>query len=344
MTISNGNNCAKPWVLAACAGALLLALSPFASADDSARVSAVASGAILRGTPGAGMDVQQRMRAELRAVMTELVEAGAFGDQPSQQISLAVETPGERVNTLGLLVDSAHAHRDGLHVFGVTPGGGAERIGLRAGDVVVAMNGHSLTDNANAASDLRRGVDLLPDGGVLAFDVRRGGRALALSGALTSVYLPPMRLTVGSGTQLASNAGVDMAAVATATSTGETTASTSGCGRISDFDSAPRQQKLHGAKIISIDGALPGPTGSSSYRVTAGSHTVKIGEQIESRYLSFNDRARMANDDYKTLRIDVPADTTVLVAARLNEDHRSDPRNGAYWDPVAWKQIPEGCR
>jgi hypothetical protein len=290
------------------------------------------------------MDVEQRVRAELRAVMTELVEAGAFGNQPSRQISLAVDTPAERVNNLGLLVDSAREHRDGVHVFGVTPGGGAERMGVRAGDVLVAVNGRSLADNADAATSLRSGVDGVPDGGALAFDVRRDGRALSLSGALSSVDLPPMRLTVGSGTLVASNAGGAATGTVAAGAAGAVPPVASGCGRISDFDSAPRQQQLHKAKIISIDGALPGPSGASSYRVAAGSHTVKVGEQIENRYLSFNDRARMANDDYKTLHIDVPADTTVLVAARLNEDKRSDPRNGGYWDPVAWKQIPEGCR
>jgi hypothetical protein len=339
MMNSSNRHPAQTRVRSACAAALLLALTGMASADGGAQVATLASGTIGQGVPAVGMDVEQRVRAELRAVMTELVETGAFGNQPSQQISLAVDTPAERVNNLGLLVDSAHEHHDGLHVFGVTPGGGAEHIGLRAGDVLVALNGRSLADNADAAKELRSQVDRIPDGGSLAFDLRRDGRALALAGALSSVYLPPMRLTVGNGSLLASNAGA-----ATAGTTSAVPIEASGCGRISDFDSAPRQQKLHRAKIISIDGALPGPTGSTSYRVTAGSHTVKVGEQIENRYLSFNDRVRMANDDYKTLRIDVPADTTVLVAARLNEDKRNEPRNGAYWDPVAWKEIPEGCR
>jgi hypothetical protein len=120
-----------------------------------------------------------------------------------------------------------------------------------------------------------------------------------------------------------------------------------GCGRISDFDVAPRQDHLHAAKIISIDGVAPGPTGSRSYRVDAGRHVVKVAEQIENRYLSFNDRARnsgLATDRYKTLDVDVAPDTTTLIAARLNEDKRDESRNGAYWDPIAWKQSTESCR
>ena len=47
---------------------------------------------------------------------------------------------------------------------------------------------------------------------------------------------------------------------------------------------------------------------------------------------------------YKTLTIDVAPDTTYLVAARLNEDQRDNPANGAYWDPVVWKEVAETCR
>lgn len=327
------------WTLLA--SALLCAMAATANADDTLALTA-ATGALARGTAGASLTVEQRVREELRAVVTDLVASGAFGDQPSQQISLDVDAPAQRVSNLGLLVDSAHGHQDGLHVVGVTPGGGAERIGLRAGDVVVALNGRQLVNNAEAATELRHTVDGLPNGSALAFDVSRDGRALAMSGALSSVELPAMHLTIGGSAATATtNAGSSAATGASSS------ASSGGCGRISDFDVAPRQQQLHLAKIIAIDGVTPGPTGTKAYRVEAGSHVLKVSEQIENRYLSFNDRSRrsgMTGDRYKTLTVDVAPDTTTLIAARLNEDKRDEPRNGAYWDPVAWKQVAEPCR
>jgi hypothetical protein len=123
--------------------------------------------------------------------------------------------------------------------------------------------------------------------------------------------------------------------------------SAQGCGRISDFDVAPRQKSLHAAKIIAIDGAVPGPQGSRSYRVSAGAHTLTIGERIESRYLSMNDIARnTGSTPYKKLVVDVPPNTLTLIAARLNEDNNRGGKwqNGAYWDPVAWQQTAENCR
>ncbi len=315
-----------------------------AGAADNAQLAASASSAIAHASASSTLPVEQRVREELRAVMTELIETGAFGDKPSQQISLNVDTPAQRVSNLGLLVDSAHDHGDGLHVLAVTPGGGAERIGLRAGDVLVALNGSALSKDSGGAASLRNTVDTMPDGNPLAFDVRRGGNAMTLSGAPSNVYLPAMRLTIGAGTLLASNADASAAStIASAPAPG----AEAGCGRVSDFDVSPRGRSLHAAKIISIDGVTPGPTGASSYRVKAGSHTLKVAENIEARYLSFNDRLRNAGTSesrYKTLKVDVAPDTTSLIAARLNEETRNESRNGAYWDPVAWKEIAESCR
>lgn len=278
--------------------------------------------------------VEQRLRGELDAVMTELIQSGAFDGEGS----LEVGAPARRVADLGLLVDSARADADGLRVLAVTPGGGAERIGLRAGDSLLALNGISLA-RADGGATLRRTVDALPDGSALAFYVRRDGSTQTLSGSLRSIELPPMRLTVGAGTRLA-------AADVGGRDVGSSDGLPAGCGRISDFDTAPRQQQLHGAKIISIDGRTPGPSGSKAYRVTAGTHEVKVAEDIESRYLSFSDRARSsgpATRRYKTLAVDVAPGTTTLIAARLIESERNNPTDGAYWEPVAWKQVEEAC-
>lgn len=287
-------------------------------------------------TPAFAADaqVEQRLRGELDAIMTELIQSGAFdGDG-----SLDVDSPARRVADLGLLVDSAHAGEHGLRVLAVTPGGGAERIGLRAGDTLLALNGISLA-RADGGAILRRSVDALPDGSPLAFYVQREGTTQTVSGPLRSLELPPMRLMVGSGTQLAGAPPV-------VRTTNRHVDGVAGCGRISDFDSAPRQQQLHAAKIISIDGTTPGPDGAKSYRVSAGSHVVKVAEDIESRYLGFSDRARAsgpATARYKTLTIEVAPDTTTLVAARLIPEQRDNPSGGAYWEPVAWKQVAEGC-
>lgn len=279
--------------------------------------------------------IERRLRAELETVVSGLIESGALDATSARDLHLEVDSPPRQVTNLGLLVDSARSDDDGVHVLAVTPGSLAERIGMRTGDVIVAVDGKSLLGHTGAAAQLKRRID---DGaGPIAFGIRRDGREQILNGTLTSTYLPAMHLTIGGA--IASSM---MAASAAAPA-----AAASGCGRISDFDVAPRQQGLHGAKIISIDGETPGPQGSHSFRVGAGRHVVKVSEQIDAKYLPFNDRLRNAGPSanaYKTIEVEVAADTTNFVAAHLIEQQRTQWKDGAYWEPVAWKQVAETCR
>ena len=325
-------------VLAVLAAGFFAATGSAAAAGPGEAAIGVSAAAAHSGAT-AGLTVEQRLREELNVVMMDLIQSGAFGSTAPQQIAIDIDSPPQKVSNLGLLVDSKGGAADGLHVLAVTPGGNAERMGLRAGDVLVALNGTALSSTDGAAT-LRNTVDTLPDGSRLDFDVRRGGRTTSIAGAASSTYLPAMHLSVGSGTALAA-AGSQQGAY------GHGPADTSqGCGRINDFDVAPRGQRLHKATIIAIDNHAPGPHGSQSYPVSAGPHTLKVAENIEERYFSFNSRQRNAQvgGGYKTIEVNVAPDTTYLVAARLNEDQRDNPANGAYWDPVVWKEVPETCR
>lgn len=300
---------------------------------------------------GAGLNVEQRLREEMRVVVMDLIQSGAFGTTSPQQIALNVEAPPQKVSNLGLLVDSAGGASGGLTVLAVTPGGSAERMGLRAGDVLVSLNNTSLS-TADGAATLRRTVDALPENGQLSFDVRRDGRAQTMTGASASMYLPAMHLSIGDGAALAANTSPALAAntstpvQAPQEAAYPATDSPQGCGRISDFDVAPRQKDLHAATIISIDGTAPGPFGARAFQVAAGTHVVKIGERIKSKYISFDDRMRNSASAavYKNLTIDVAPNTTYFIAARLNENERNNPNHGAYWDPVMWKSVDENCR
>lgn len=330
--------------------ALMIALALAAGVAGTAQAEEAVSTGALAAASGTALNltVEQRLKEDLRVVMLDLIQSGAFGDTDPQRIALDMDEPAQRVGNLGVLVDSASAERarDGLHVLAITPGSAAERMGLRTGDVLLAVNGTPLVDRgsdasgrAAAASDLRRAVDAQRDGDALDLGIRRDGQTRQVSGRLTSVYLPAMHLTVGDGIAVASASPRAGAGVR------ESADPASGCGRISVFDVAPRQQGLHAATLVAIDGKLPGPSTSDVFRVSAGAHTLTVGESIESRYLSFNDRQRNAgNDHYKSLTIDVEPDTTYFLAARLNEDKRNEWKDGAYWDPVIWKQSTMACR
>ncbi|MGH8173315.1 MAG: PDZ domain-containing protein [Rhodanobacteraceae bacterium] len=325
-------------LLAIAAAACMATIGSAQAAGEEQAASGVS--AVVHSGAGAGLNVEQRLREELRVVVMDLIQSGAFGNTSPQQITLNVEAPPQKVSNLGLIVDRASAG-EGLQVLAVTPGGSAERMGLRAGDVLLALNDKPLAA-ADGAATLRQTVDTLPDNGQLSFNVRRDGRTQTLSGASASMYLPAMHLSIGQGAQLAANNAAPDQASYPAIPVNDA----EGCGRISDFDVAPRQQDLHAATIIAIDGITPGPFGARAFQVGAGTHVLKIGERIKSKYISFDDRMRngMTASKYKMLTINVEPNTTYFVAARLNEAERNNPVNGAYWDPVMWKSVAEGCR
>jgi hypothetical protein len=283
--------------------------------------------------------VAQRVREEVQQLLTRLATSGALGAHP-EQLNLSIDEPAHRTADLGVLVDAtnaAHA-RDGLRVLGTSPGGAAAQLGVRAGDVLVAVNGHSLRDlgadesgHALAAATLKASVESLPDGADIKLDVQRGGASLALAGAMQSVTLPALRLGLGGPTV----ASADMPASGASAS--------SGCGRVSMIDLAPRQQALYGALILTVDGVTPGPSTAQKFRVSAGSHVLEVAERIPTSEMGVGSIATLRNSKLKKLSVDVAPNTTVMIAARFNRDRGFKLGEDTYWDPVAWKTVSENC-
>ncbi len=280
----------------------------------------------------------QRVREEMHQMLMRLATSGALGSHP-EQVALSIDEPEQRAVNLGLLVDATNATnaRDGLRVLGATPGSTAEQLGVRAGDVLVAVNGRSLRElgaddhgRALAATTLRSDIESLPDGSSLQLDVVRSGTHLALNGSVQAVTLPAVRLGLGA----------TMPAVAD--QAGSPTNAT-GCGRISMQDLAPRQQSLYGALILTIDGNTPGPHTVKKFRVTAGTHEIEVAERIPTSSMGLGEIAAMRSNTLKKLTVTVAPNTTVLIAARFNQDRATRLKEGDYWDPVAWKEVAESC-
>jgi hypothetical protein len=291
--------------------------------------------------------VEQRLGEEVQLALVRLIESGAFADKSGEEIAFTLDEPARRVNNLGLLVDSASAERarDGLRVLGVTPRSAAQRMGIKAGDRIVAVNGTQLVDlgadpagHAKAAATMRTLVDAMADGAPLEFSLQRDDKPLTLRGELSSIVLPPIHLKVGRDELLASTA------TSTARREAQTDGGSGGCGRFNDFDVAPPQQDLYGVKLLMIDGVSTGPAGVHQFRVSAGTHVVKVVELIPAKvYRRLNPTRLGDGPEVKTLTVTVKADTTYYLAAKFNEDKRNSRVGGEYWDPVVWREKPDKC-
>jgi membrane-associated protease RseP (regulator of RpoE activity) len=291
--------------------------------------------------------VEQRLGEEVQLALVRLIESGAFAGKPGEEIAFTLDEPARRVNNLGLLVDSANAERarDGLRVLGVTPRSAAQRMGIKAGDRIVAVNGTSLVGlgadaagHAQAAVAMRTLVDTLSDGSVLEFSLQREDKPLTLRGELSTIVLPPIHLKVGRDELLASTS-TNVSRREPQNDGGD-----SGCGRFNDFDVAPSQRDLYGVKLLMIDGISTGPAGVHQFRVSAGTHVVKVVELIPAKvYRRLNPTRLGDGPEVKTLTVNVKADTTYYLAAKFNEDKRNSRVSGEYWEPVVWRETPDKC-
>ncbi|HZX91783.1 MAG TPA: PDZ domain-containing protein [Rudaea sp.] len=336
MPVMHKSNCrrrkATTWLLA-------LGLSTGA-ADAGAQSTSAASGS-------AAPQADQRVRQDMQATLSNLGSSGALGQHPDK-VAVSLDEPARRVTSLGALVDSTSAQsaRDGLHVLGATPGSNADRLGLRPGDVIVAVNGTSLRDlgadqhgRALAASTLKTVVDGLPDDATLQVAVVRGGAPVTLSGPLEPVYLPAMHVELGGAV-----ASADVHPAEPLSSTAPAAIPTAeGCGRISMFDVSPRGEHLYGVRILLIDGNTPGPLGTPVFRVSAGAHELLVAENIPTQQLGVGEFATFRRQTSKPLTVNVKPGTTAMLAAELHPGKTTQLNNGGYWDPVVWKEVAEAC-
>lgn len=295
------------------------------------------------GSVDAAPTPEEILRAELRETVARVLASEAFAGRDAGALGLTLSVPAERYLDLGLLLDPRDPASQGLQVLGTTPGGTAQDLGLRAGDRIVAVDeqplvGLGLDDDgrSQAVARLRAVLDGLPDGGRLALAVEREGRRVAIDGAVTVRYLPPLRLELGEGNLVTSTG----AAAATSVPAAAMAQADAGCGRISTFHVAPRSERLYPARVLSIDGRIPGPADQDTWRLAPGTHTVEVAESIDAQDLPASFSRRRATLGRKTFEVVVEPGTTHLVAARL-----VDTLGGRdYWEPVVWKTLSEPCR
>lgn len=265
----------------------------------------------------AGDPVEEAFRlALLRLSQDGLLDADA--------VPRVIDRPAEKVANFGALVDRDEA--DGLRVLGTLPGGSAERIGLRTGDLLLAANGTALR-GAGASERMRELLAGLDDGDPVRFELLRDGRSQQLAGTMQVLELPAVRVEL-----------LDSAAIA-----GDPASS---CGRLSTFPVPPRSRQLHPARLLAVDGRLPGPSSQDSFRLPPGRYRLTLAEIIDNREFSAVANRQRARSDAReaTLELEVRPGVTYLLAARLEPSRRERILDGSYWQPVVWRERSESCR
>lgn len=238
--------------------------------------------------------------------------------------------PARLRHGLGAVLDVRQANRAGLQVLAVTPNAAADRLGLREGDRIRAINGHRLDGNAAPTPLLQAALDA--GNGRLRVELDRGGNRLTLEGSADVVQIPAYRMTVAPSASL-------------------------GCGHVSDdwgLTVSPRHIRVPGnrpqdisqARVLRINGRSTPMQRQARHRVPAGRIILLVDEQIESQWFPLSgtqvhQRAR----NTKPLVIDVqPGKRYQIAARRLVERITSDNvRRNDYWEPVMLSVRDEHC-
>ncbi|MDN5780429.1 MAG: PDZ domain-containing protein [Luteimonas sp.] len=266
-----------------------------------------------------------QVEAEVDAALLHLAERGALGrfDQP-----LTISRPARVRYELGAVVDVRKPDPRGLEVLAITPDGAAARMGLKAGDRLLAINDRRL-DGATAANVL---VDAVRDSdGAVQLLAARGKSRIELSGHADTAAVPAYQLTIGEPAPGAAT----------------------GCGYVSYSATPPGSQGLFETLITRVDGRSTPPAGINLLRVPAGRHVLTVQELIPEHRLSASQnlqrglmRRQLMARAYKPLVVDVRPDTDYRIGARLHKDRldRESVRANEYWEPVVWEQRAIRCQ
>lgn len=221
---------------------------------------------------------------------------------------------------LGAVVDVRQASANGVTILAVTPGGAADRLGLRAGDRLRAVNGRRLDNTPKPSSTLESALQ--EDNGALRVEAVRNGKTLALSGR-ADVANPEPREGAQSCGYVSTQAGV-----------------------------VPRSKGVFEAEITQIDGRSTPLQPTNRHRIGTGKHVLVVREFIDPARLNSAQLQQIAKMKkfalaraYKSLVIDVEPGISYRIGARLLKDKLDTQsiRDNAYWEPVIWEKVPQAC-
>lgn len=266
----------------------------------------------------AGMADSHAAPSSLNALDEAVIE---ITTREADQAPQVIEQPARVVWELGAVIGLPNGET-APRVMAVTPGAAAERMGLRTGDRLLAVNDQPLPAGSPGADRLRAALD--SGEGHIAFDVQRDNETVPVEGALDRREVPGYRLEIAANT------------------------ATRGCGRVHVGLKPPVSQELFPIVLHEVDGGMPGPLSNQVFRLSPGRHVLKVSEDIDgTRFtgLQNDHRVRLQRSEmFKYMTLDVEPNTTYRLGVKFFKDKREPIREQRYWEPVVWKQFEENCR
>jgi hypothetical protein len=276
----------------------------------------------------------------VQSALARLIESGDVSAEALE--GLHVDIDSFRTARFGALIEgrfTAEEDRLGVRVLAVADASAASQMGLRKGDRIQAVAGTSLLglgaleDQQARAAQVFRQV-LAAQQGDIELLVERDGQRKSLHASIQSHQLPALQLSFQPSGPGVGGGG----------SSGGTAVST--CGRVSQLFVGSRSRAEFPLVIIAVDGQLPGPTRSDTFRVDPGLRRITLAEAIDPREFSDAALLRRSRDGMAfrhDLQLEVLPGMTYRLAARF-QGQVGMLRDNSYWQPVVVSEKAEACR
>lgn len=268
----------------------------------------------------------EQLQGNIKGTLLAVAENEKKAGYDMANFRFSVEFPPQQMTNLGLILDVDRS-AEGYKVLSVTPGSTADKLAIKSGDKILAINDVKINkaNNEKTISQLNQ----LVAGEQIKLALNTNGNYKELSTKIAGQYIPGVKLEIGS-----------QALAKMDTKTAKISSAVKGCGQVTVFFDPPQAREIYPAVFNKI-GKNHGIRNWHSFRLPVGKHTIYLHEHIyDTKYLL----RRIGRQKAKPIEIDVKANTSYHLGAKFIRANRFKTAKGRHWEPVVWKTSESNCK
>ena len=276
-----------------------------------------------------------QLEGQIKGTLMAITENERKVGRSMDDFYFSIEVPAQQEANLGMVIDVENVEK-GYQVLSVTPGSLAEKINIRSGDKIVAINDVEVKD-ASDNTALKQLQELTPGQQLkLAFNSKGDVKEAVVE--MSGDYMPGIKLEIGSQSVVKLAALTNSDKIGTSDSVEKVDSESNACGQVSVFFRPPESKDIYPAYINAINDRNV-VRSRHSFRLPPGKHTIKIHELITDPFL----RRSRGLQKAKPIEIDVKPNMSYYLGAKFIRAKRSKVYKELYWEPVVWRTSERSC-
>lgn len=261
---------------------------------------------------------------DMRETMSLIAIAEAKQGRTLEQFKYNLDLAGAYQINLGLILQ-LNSTESAFDILSVTPGSLASSHGLRVGDEIAMLNGIAVS--AGTEAGILKKIQQLQVDEEVSLTFNRNGKKQEIVIPVSGKYVPRIKLEIGNEyakTSLASTATPDLTA----------------CGEVTVSLTPPVTGQLYPVSFY-LDDERDNKEQLAVIKLPIGKHTVNVYAQAGNGHEdgSYNDKSPA-----KVIEINVRANTSYHLAARVFSENNAGSQSNKDWDAVIWKTSQRECR